>query len=105
MTKGSIILIPFPFSDLSGSKKRPAVVLFANDLVLIVVFISTQMQYAEPLDILIAPALENGLKKLSYIKVNKISTLDRRLAIGRLGNLSNQDLAILDNNLKVLLAL
>jgi mRNA interferase MazF len=27
MKKGSVILIPFPFTDLKGSKIRPAVVL------------------------------------------------------------------------------
>jgi mRNA interferase MazF len=25
--KGDVVVIPFPFSDLSGSKKRPAFVL------------------------------------------------------------------------------
>ena len=31
MKKGSIILIPFPFTDLRGSKVRPAVVLCKKD--------------------------------------------------------------------------
>jgi len=30
MTKGDIVLITFPFTDLSGTKLRPAIVLFQN---------------------------------------------------------------------------
>lgn len=35
MKKGDVVLIKFPFTDLSGSKLRPAVVLFdsGNDLI------------------------------------------------------------------------
>jgi len=35
--KGDVVVIPFPFSDLSGSKKRPALVLAdlpGNDILL-----------------------------------------------------------------------
>lgn len=75
MAKGDVVLTAFPFTDLSGSKLRPAVVLIDNVLDLTVCFITTQTQWQEPTDILIQPTNANGLRKPSLIRVSKIATL------------------------------
>jgi mRNA interferase MazF len=45
----------FPFTDLSGSKLRPAVILIQTDRDL-VSFITTQLQRREPTDIPLQPS-------------------------------------------------
>lgn len=42
MAKGDIVLITFPFTNLTGNKLRPAVILAETDLDLTVCFITTQ---------------------------------------------------------------
>jgi mRNA interferase MazF len=79
MAKGDIVLITFPFTDLSGSKLRPAVVLADNILDLTACFITTQIGWQEPTDVILIPNATNRLKKQSLIRTNKIATLDRIL--------------------------
>ena len=105
MAKGDILLIKFPFTDLSGSKLRPAVVLFDNSLDLTVCFVTTQTGWQEATDVLLTPNTINRLNKQSLIRTSKIATLDRTLAKGLPGNLSPAELAELDSKLKILLQL
>lgn len=105
MAKGDIVLITFPFTDLSGSKLRPAVVLADTNLDLTVCFITTQTGWQETTDILLTPSAINGLRKPSLIRTSKMATLDRSLAKGLLGRLSVTEIADLNGKLKVLLQL
>lgn len=105
MAKGDIVLITFPFTDLSGSKLRPAVVLANTNLDLTVCFITTQIALEEPTDVLLKPNNTNRLRKQSLIRTSKIATLDRALAKGLLGKLSSTEIEDLNNKLKILLQL
>lgn len=103
MQKGDIVLIPFPFTDLTGSKKRPALVLVAGNLDVTVSFISTQLRWQESTDLLLQSDSTNGLKKASLVRVSKIATVDKTLVIGRLGNIDSNQIEDLDKKLIQLL--
>jgi len=101
MKKGDILLIPFPFTDLSGVKNRPALVLIENELDVTVAFISTQLHWRDSTDLLLSPTDKNGLKKVSLVRLTKLATISKALALGRLGSIENQE--VTDLNKKLLL--
>jgi mRNA interferase MazF len=90
---------------LSGSKLRPAVILSETATNITVSFITTQLQWQEPADLLINPSPSNGLKKQSLIRTGKIATLSISLAKGLLGNLNVSEINDLNNKLKILFGL
>ena len=110
--KGTIVLIPFPFTDLSSLKVRPAVVLShglkGDDVVL--AFISSQMpKKKEPTDVLISKAskgfAETGLKVDSFVRVSKIATLDKKIMLGTLGTVSKDTEKEIDKGIRILFGL
>lgn len=105
MIKGDIVLVPFPFTDLSGSKLRPAVVLAVATLDITVSFVTTHIGWQEPTDVLLTANTTNRLRKQSLIRTSKIATLDKSLAKGLLGRLGQAEMKELNNKLKILLQL
>ncbi|UXE68106.1 MAG: type II toxin-antitoxin system PemK/MazF family toxin [Chryseotalea sp. WA131a] len=99
MKKGDVVLVPFPFTDLSGSKNRPALVLVVTENDVTVAFITSQMKWLEELDVKIEPAFENGLKQSSLIRIGKLTTLDKNMVIGKLGSIGINELQIVNQNL------
>ena len=87
--KGKIVVITFPFTDLTSTKLRPALVLNETEKDVIVVFISSRTGKATPNDILInkkhSEFEKTGLKVESFIKTDKIATLSKRLIAGEMG--------------------
>ena len=87
MNKGDIVLIPFPFTDLSGTKYRPALILAIGKVDITVSFITTQLKWQEDFDIKTEPSQMNRLKRTSLIRLSKLATIDKDLVIGKLGSL------------------
>jgi mRNA interferase MazF len=95
LQKGDIVLVPFPFTDLSGrTKPRPAVVLWidvlGNDVTLC--FVSSQNIENVSVSEFIIDCSDpeftvTGLKETSKVRVTKIATIERRFITRRLGKL------------------
>lgn len=49
--KGKIVLIPFPFTDLTATKLRPALILHDGEKDVVAAFISSRTQEPKPTDI------------------------------------------------------
>jgi mRNA interferase MazF len=105
MQKGDIILIPFPFTDLSGNTNRPALVLVNGEMDVTLAFISTQLKWKEETDIIMKPSGGNGLKKESLLRLSKIATIDKSLALGLLGKIDGQVMKQVNHNLTKLFKL
>jgi mRNA interferase MazF len=93
---GDILLVPFPFTDQTTTKKRPAVVVSSQayhqdkpDLLLMAV--TSQVSSTRSVgEVPIADWQGAGLIKPSVIKP-VITTLEKRLVIRTLGRLNAQD--------------
>lgn len=110
--KGTIVLIPFPFTDLSSHKVRPAVVVSqmnkGDDF--IVAFISSQkLKTKESTDVLVmresSGFSDTGLKMDSVVRVSKIATLDKKIMLGALGAVSKDTSKEIDTKIRILFGL
>ncbi|MEW6457070.1 MAG: type II toxin-antitoxin system PemK/MazF family toxin [Acidobacteriota bacterium] len=87
--QGSLVLIPFPFTDLSTTKKRPALVVspgWFNQAYEDVVLAAVTLITSEPLKQLDVPLAQKDLTegvipKESTIKISKLFTCHRNLVV------------------------
>ena len=88
---GVIVLTDFPFTDLSSSKRRPALVVSADngDREDVIVVYITSVLRTLPNAILLEPTTANGLKTKSLVRFDKIATLDKSIIAGRLGSVDS----------------
>jgi mRNA interferase MazF len=84
---GSVVLARFPFTDLSGDKRCPALVISRDndrrpDLVVCLI---TSVQRSGPDMAAIPTTAGTGLKVPSLVRFDKLATLDRSVIAGKIG--------------------
>ncbi|MBT0160316.1 type II toxin-antitoxin system PemK/MazF family toxin [Candidatus Bathyarchaeota archaeon A05DMB-2] len=92
--KGKIVLIPFPFTDLTATKLRPALVLYEGEKDVVAAFISSRTEKPKATDIIIDekhPEFKRtGLKLTSAIKLDKVATISKSLIVGEIGEVGTK---------------
>jgi mRNA interferase MazF len=96
LTAGSVILIPFPFSDLSNTKLRPAVVLTTLDKGDCILCQITSKPYDTNAIELNQADFKNGsLHRVSYARPSKLFTANASLLQQQAGQLTDDRFLIL----------
>ena len=90
--KGKIVLVPFPFTDLTAAKLRPALVIHESDRDVILVFISSRIPSRPSREEVLMKKDQvgfekTGLKTDSVIRLDKVATVLKDLIVGELGEL------------------
>jgi mRNA interferase MazF len=96
LRRGDVVLVPFPFTDLSAEKLRPAVITSVDPQKtdIIIAFISSVVSPGElsETDYLLRPDNPDfprtGLKRASTFRMKKLLTIERSKIIRRLGTVS-----------------
>jgi mRNA interferase MazF len=81
--KGDVIVIPFPFSDLTATKKRPALVLadLKGDDIILCQITSKHIKDGYAVSLTKSEFISGSLPIDSYIRPNRIFTADKNIII------------------------
>ncbi len=91
-----VVLVPFPFTDQSATKRRPAVIVSSGAYHrirrdLIILAITSQVRPATAVgEVTMVHWKEAGLLKPSVLKP-VLATIERRLVLRKLGHLESED--------------
>jgi mRNA interferase MazF len=109
--RGDIVLVDYPFSDRTGSKLRPSLVVQASAInrlradTILAIITSKYSGRATELLIDIAQEPGSGLRFNSAVQCDTLVTLDQSLILRVLGSLSAQAMRRADDCLKPALGL
>jgi mRNA interferase MazF len=112
MMRGDVVIIDFPYSDRTGTKVRPSLVVQSDTLNAIrhdaILAIITSISSGRPAtEILVEVTDEpgSGLRFDSYLQCDTLATLDQSLVLAVIGSLSAQTMQKVNQCLKAALGL
>ena len=99
LVKGDVVVLPFPFSDLSKSKKRPALVLAeleGDDVILCQI---TSVARVDNYSVVLTNKdFKNGkLDVNSMIRPNKLFTADSSIVLYKISSLNEDKIKEIEN--------
>ena len=92
--KGEVVIVPFPFSDLTQAKRRPALVLSVldgNDVILCQIT-SRMVRDKYAIHLRDEDFTSGGIRQESNIRPNRIFTADQNIVLYSAGHLSEEKL-------------
>jgi mRNA interferase MazF len=91
LVKGDIVVIPFPYSDLSNTKRRPAFVItsFPNMEVILCQITSQKPSDSYSVRINNSDFADGSLHQESFIRINRIFTADQNIVLYKAGSLQS----------------
>lgn len=109
---GQIVLVPFPFTDLSGAKLRPVLMLRQASAQFddwLVCMVSSQLRQADQqIDEILSPSdpdfAATGLKVASVLRLSRLAVLESSLLVGSLGSIADMRLHRIRQNLAAWIA-
>ena len=92
--KGEVVVVPFPFTDLSQTKRRPALVLAAlpGDDCILCQITSRAVRDADAIALDVGDIRQGSRDKPSNIRPNRLFTADTGVIVRRIGKLNTQKL-------------
>ncbi len=90
--KGEIVVVPFPFSDLTGNKKRPALVLanLQGDDVILCLITSQKAKDSYAISLKKSDFGNGSLPQDSNIRPNRLFTADSNIILYKSGSLKTE---------------
>src|SRR3989338_10849722 len=99
--KGDVVVMPFPFSDLSENKRRPALVAARGeygDLILCQIT-SKPKKNSESIELIEKDFNQGWLKIASYVRARKIFTSDSGIVLYKAGHIRKEKINEIENTL------
>ena len=92
--KGDVVVLPFPFSDLSASKKRPALIIAPLDGDDIILCQITSQARVDDYSVILnnSDFKQGSLNLVSIIKPNKLFTADKSIIHYKIGSIKDKKL-------------
>ena len=102
--KGDVVVVPFPFSDLTDAKRRPALVLAELEGEDIILCQITSRQFEDRYSVSLDEFdfEEGSLRKISNIRPNRIFSADSKIILYRAAHIKSDKI---DEVIKTIIAI